>query len=224
MEHVFDMARPGDPASVCKVIEDFGEDVLGSSGLWLKVAGGSKAEVLSAAVCRAPSRGSILEIGTYCGYSAIRMAMACPGVCIITLEVDPAHMVIARNLFVFAGLAHVVDVWTGHSKDLLHRIHLRHGGKDDLQFRSVFMDQKGSRYVEDLEMLENQGLLLPDAIVVADNVLKPGAPLFLWRLVKSGAYDMDIVQLKEFAMPSEDWMSISERKSQLEDAKLYCAA
>merc|ERR1719428_2358547 len=75
------------------------------------------------------------------------------------------------------------------------------------------MDQRGSRYTQDLETLENQGLLLPDAIVVADNVLKPGAPLFLWRLVKSGAYVTEILQLQEFAMPSEDWMSISARRS-----------
>merc|ERR1711904_555726 len=111
---------------------------------YFKVAGGSKAEVLSAAVCRAPARGSILEIGTYCGYSAIRMAMACPGVRIITLEADPAHMVIARNVIAFAGLAQVADARTGHSKDLLHRANLNYKGKDILEFRAVFMDQKGS--------------------------------------------------------------------------------
>ena len=184
------------------------------------MAGGSKAEGLSAAVRRAPSHGSILEIGTYCGYSAIRMAMTYPGVRIMTLEVDPAHMVIARRMLALAGLARMVDVWTGHSKDLLHRFHLRYKGKDNLQFRVVFMDYKGSRYVEDLEMLESQGLLLPNSIMVADNVLKPGSPLVLWRLVKSGAYDTEIVRLKEFAMPSEDWMSISVRRSQLEEIKL----
>ena len=120
------------------------------------MASGSKAEVLSAAVCRAPSHGSILEIGTYCGYSAIQIAMACPGVRIVTLEVDPVNMVIAGNILAFAGLAHVVDARTGHSKDLLHRLHLRDKRKDDLQVRVVFTDLKGSRYVEDLEMLENQ--------------------------------------------------------------------
>ena len=43
LAHVLATARAGHPASVCKAIEDFGEEVL-----WLKVAGGSKAEVLSA--------------------------------------------------------------------------------------------------------------------------------------------------------------------------------
>merc|ERR1712196_520436 len=65
-------------------------------------------------------------------------------------------------------------------------------------------------------MLENQGLLLPGAVVIADNVLKPGAPLFLWRLLKSAAYDAHIVQVEEFGMPAEDWMSITVRRSELQ--------
>ena len=81
-------------------------------------------------------------------------------------------------MIAFAGLAHVVDVWTGQSKDLLHRLHLRYRGKDNLKFRAIFADHKGSCYVEDLYVLEIQGLLLPGAMVVADNVSKPGSPLF----------------------------------------------
>ncbi|CAE7764163.1 COMT, partial [Symbiodinium microadriaticum] len=53
------------------------------------------------------------------------------------------------------------------------------------------------------------GLLLPGAVVVADNVLKPGSPLFLWRLCKGESYDNHVVRVREFAMPSDDWMSVS---------------
>ena len=121
LAHVLAMAHEGDPAFVCEAFEDFDKDVLGSF-IWIgwKVVGGIKAEVLSAALCSAPARGGILEIGTYCGYSAIQMAKACPGVGIITLELDPAHIVVARHMFAIAGLAHVINVWTGHSEDLLH--------------------------------------------------------------------------------------------------------
>ena len=55
----------GNPASVCKAVEHFGEWVLASSGLFLKVAGGSKAQVLTVAVRRAPLRGTIVEIRTH---------------------------------------------------------------------------------------------------------------------------------------------------------------
>lgn len=30
-------------------------------------------------------------------------------------KVDPAHMVIARNMVAYAGMAHMIDIWTGHS-------------------------------------------------------------------------------------------------------------
>lgn len=30
-------------------------------------------------------------------------------------QVDPAHMVIARNMVAYAGMAHMIDIWTGHS-------------------------------------------------------------------------------------------------------------
>jgi len=210
LQYVLEHATPGDPVSVCEQIERFGEEVLTQYGQWLKVAGAQKATVLASALRDVPRGGSVLEIGAYCGYSAIRMSLALPGVRIVTLEVDPAHMVIARNVVAFAGRAHMIDVWTGHSKDLLPRLPARYGGVEHFKLSAVFMDQRGSRYDEDLAVLERMGLLLPDAVIIADNVLKPGSPLFLWRLLSSDAYDTHIVRVREFAMPSEDWMSVSK--------------
>ena len=68
--------------------------------------------------------------------------MAWPGVRIVTLEADPVCMGIARNIFASAGLAHVVDVCTGPSKDLLHLHHLRDEGKVHLQFGAASLDWK----------------------------------------------------------------------------------
>lgn len=212
LAHVLETATPGDAGAVCDAVENFGKSVLNPSGLWLKVAGDAKAVVLTAAMAGKPERGCILEIGCYCGFSAIRMAMAIPDVRIVTLEVDPAHVVIARNMIAFAGLAHRIDVWTGHSKDLLTRLPDRYGGIEKFRIAGVFMDQRGSRYDEDLATLERLGLLLRGAVVVADNVLKPGSPMFLWRLSHGGTYDTQFVRLQEFAMPAEDWMSVSVRR------------
>eukprot|EP00931_Biecheleriopsis_adriatica_P116713 TRINITY_DN92321_c0_g1_i1.p1 TRINITY_DN92321_c0_g1~~TRINITY_DN92321_c0_g1_i1.p1 ORF type:complete len:419 (-),score=76.54 TRINITY_DN92321_c0_g1_i1:42-1262(-) len=213
LAHVFETAEAGNPVSVCEAIEHFGEGVLNPAGQWLKVAGRHKATVLAKSMKLCPRGGSILEIGTYCGYSAIRMANALPGARIVSLEVDPAHVVIARNMIAFAGLAHMVDVWTGHSKDLLPRLPARYGGPEKFKLCGVFMDQKGTRYDEDLALIERMGLLLPGAVIVADNVLKPGSPLFLWRLIRGSAYDNHVVRVREFAMPAEDWMSVSVLRS-----------
>jgi len=85
----------------------------------LKVAGEEKTEVLLAAAVAGPPATEVLEIGTYCGYSAILLATALPGVHVTTLEVDPVHVVIARNLVGLAGSSGRISVCTGHSSALL---------------------------------------------------------------------------------------------------------
>lgn len=51
---------------------------------------------------------------------------------------------------------------------------------------------------------------MPGAILLADNVLKPGAPLFLWQLFHGLGRDVftsHLISLEEFAMPGvEDCM------------------
>jgi len=175
--------------------------------------------VLTAAVHIAPEDGVALEIGTYCGYSAARIAAVklsrCSSSnrtpCVITLEVDLAHAAIARNVLAYAGLAHVVEVVVGHSEDTLPWL----VSQLSIKFRRMpisflFLDQRGSRYEADVATLEESGLLGTNGIIVADNVLKPGAPLFLWKLAHNPDFTTKVVSVTEFAMSGvEDWMIIS---------------
>ncbi|CAK0789722.1 unnamed protein product [Prorocentrum cordatum] len=215
LKHVFETATKGDPVSVCNAIESYGTDTLGPTSQWLKIAGDVKTLVLTNAVGAAHPRGAILEVGCYCGYSSSRMAAAAPKGHICTLEVDPVHVIVARNVHLFGGISDRVDVWTGHSKDLVARIEGRYGGPGMFKVGAVFFDQKGSRYDEDLVNLEKQGMMLPGALVVADNVLKPGAPIWCWRLFKGVNYFSQIVSMNEFAMPSEDWMTLCIRRTEM---------
>merc|ERR1712241_1129186 len=74
----------------------------------------------------------------------------------------------------------------------------------------VFLDQRGSRYTSDILVLEDVGALRDGAVLVADNVLKPGAPLFLWHVSQGGRFETEVVSIAEFAMSDvEDWMTIS---------------
>ncbi|CAE8604515.1 unnamed protein product [Polarella glacialis] len=227
--HVLDTAQPGSPESVCAAIERYGNDVLGSSRSWLKVAGGDKAPIITGAARAAPPGTSVLEIGAYCGYSSLRLAAALPTARIATMDVDPAHVLIARNVIAFAGLAPPrLVVWTGYSRELIPRLRAHYPGPSP--FGAVFMDQRGSRYDEDLALLEAHGLLRAGAVVIADNVLKPGAPLLLWRVARgvdpsnnnnsnhhhnnsnsnnNNNYATQLLRVREFAMPVEDWMSVT---------------
>jgi len=199
----------GDSMAVCKAIEDFSTEVLRPSRQWLKIAGGPKADTITAAFGAAPENGTILEIGTYFGYSSMRLAISQPDRRIITIEVDAVHAIVAQCLIMHAGLAHRIDVWTGHSKDILPRLQQR--AQHPLSIAGVFMDQCGSRFWDDLQAIMQLGILIPGAVVVADNVLKPGAPTFLWHLFFSGMFkNTHVTSLEEFGMPGvEDWMSIA---------------
>ena len=56
-----------------------------------------------------------VEIGAYVGYSAMNVArtVRSHGGRVASLEVDPLHVTLVRNMLEYAGLSEVVDVWTG---------------------------------------------------------------------------------------------------------------
>lgn len=217
LAYVLSHAPAGDPNAICGAVEVFGQEVLAPTGQWLKVAGGEKVQVLFDSLSAAAGEGGrcckVLEIGTYCGYSAIRMATMRSAIRIISLEADPAHVAIARCLVAFAGLSHVISVRTGHSQDVLPALvaeERRLATIDREGFDLVFFDQCGARFASDLGVLEDSQLLRAGSVVVADNVLKPGAPVFLWQMTYGGDYKTHVVSVREFAMPdTEDWMSVS---------------
>src|ERR1041384_442296 len=69
-DYVLARARRGDAADVVRIIDEYCYNES-----FLINVGDEKGRILDAAVERAkPSR--ILELGTYCGYSALRMALA----------------------------------------------------------------------------------------------------------------------------------------------------
>jgi len=221
LEYVLQTAIAGDAASVCRTMDDFSEYLWKSSGVWAKSAGDAKADVVCAAVAPGhPTGGGILEIGTYCGYCTIRMAAACPAACITTLEADSMHVVVARNLVAVAGLSNRVDVWTGHSDRTLPWLaRERDRGKHCCsRFGAVLMDRWGSQYPEDLDALEEGGLVQEGTVLVADNILRTGASLYVWRIAGEGTdYATAFLPVQELASGSEDWLavSVSRRKASI---------
>jgi len=212
LEYVLRTSIAGDAASVCRTIDDFSEHVW-KSGVWAKSAGEVKAEIVCAAVAPGhPAGGGILEIGTYCGYCTIRMAAACPAACITTLEADSMHVVVARNLLALAGLSNRVDVWTGHSDRTLPWLARDRGTGNNCcsKFGAVLMDRWGSQYPEDLDALEEGGLVQEGTVLVADNILRTGASLFVWRVAGEGTdYTTTFLPVQELASGSEDWLAVS---------------
>ena len=49
---------------------------------------------------------------------------------------------------------------------------------------------QGTRFHSDLALMEELNLLSDRAVILADNVLKPGAPLYIWHLAKGSCLDI----------------------------------
>lgn len=211
---------------VLRCIEGFAQDI----GQWLKVAGGDKARVTEAALQQAMAAASDLggssglafvEFGAFVGYSTIRFALCAlqgsgvAGDAALTsrrllgasFEVDPVHAAVARHFLDLAGLASYAEVWLGLLQDALPLVPER-TGEASAQF--IFMDQRGTTFHEDMEQIERLRLLPPGSSIAADNVLKPGAPVFLWNLAQSCCFHSTLWSMGEFASEAiEDWQAIA---------------
>jgi catechol O-methyltransferase len=172
-EYVVANAQNGDPDDVIRVIDDF----CVHRSVMINV-GDEKGEILDRAVRRAsPQR--VLELGTYCGYSALRMWRIMPaGARIYSIEFVPANAAIARRILDHAGIGDEVTIIVGTLGDggaTIDRLRTEHGFGDGV-VDLVFVDHDKAAYLPDLERIVEQGWLHPGSIVVADNIRFPGAP------------------------------------------------
>ena len=166
-------ACPGDVDDVLATIDKFARE----QSMLVNV-GDEKGRLLEAAVIRAePQR--VLELGTYCGYSALLMARTAPGAHIFTVELSADNAEIARRIWTHAGVADRITCVVGTIGDkgaTLDRLAERGFGPGNLDF--VFIDHDKSAYLDDLLAIVERGWLRRGAIAVADNVKVPGAPKY----------------------------------------------
>jgi caffeoyl-CoA O-methyltransferase len=111
---------------------------------------------------------SVLEIGTFTGYSSIAMAAGLPeGGSIISLEVDPHHATVSRGNIAAAGLESQISVIQGPALASLAEL----SGPFDL----VFIDADKVSYDAYFEGVLPK--LAPHGLIVLDNMLQSGGVL-----------------------------------------------
>jgi predicted O-methyltransferase YrrM len=112
---------------------------------------------------------SVLELGTWGGYSAIWLARALPtGGRLVTVEVDPATAEVARRNFERAGCADVIDLRVGAALDVLP--HLEAGRTGPFDF--IFIDADKVNYPQYLTW--SIRLARAGTLIFADNVVRKG--------------------------------------------------
>jgi catechol O-methyltransferase len=127
-------AQRGDVDDVLATIDTFATEMS-----MLVNVGDEKGALLDAAVRRVdPKR--VLELGTYCGYSALRIAGAAPEAQVYSVELSPANAEVAQRIWTHAGVDDrvVCVVGTigdgGQTLDALSNEHGLRAGSVDLLF------------------------------------------------------------------------------------------
>jgi catechol O-methyltransferase len=173
--YVIAHARQGDVDDAIRVIDDF----CYHHSVMMNV-GDEKGEILDQAV-RGGEPRRILELGTYCGYSALRMARVMPEQArLFSIDFNQANAEIARRIWDHAGLGDRVTVLVGTLDDdgkTAGRLEAEYGFMAGaLDF--VFLDHDKAAYLPDLQRILSREWLHRGSVVVADNVKFPGAPKY----------------------------------------------
>ncbi|MBO0864945.1 MAG: O-methyltransferase [Mycobacterium sp.] len=174
VDYVLKNARAGDVDDVLATIDRFAYQ----KSMLINV-GDEKGALLDAAVRRADPKLA-LELGTYCGYGALRIARAAPAAKVYSVELAEANAVNARQIWAHAGVADRVTCVVGTIGDggrTLEALAGEHGfTAGALDF--LFLDHDKDAYLTDLQSIVDRGWLHAGSIVVADNVKMPGAPKY----------------------------------------------
>lgn len=209
-DYVTAHARRGDLDDVIRTIDEFAY-----TQSFLINVGDEKGEILDRAVDRTRPR-CLLELGTYCGYSALRICRAMSARArLVSVEFSPANADIARRIWTHAGVSDRVAVVAGTLDDggrTIATLESEHGfGAGNLDF--VFLDHAKSAYLPDLERILDRGWLHAGSVVVADNVKLPGAPEYRaymragqdksWRTVEHSTHAEYQTLLKDLVLESE---------------------
>ncbi len=179
-DYVARHATQGDAASVLATLDRYATEER-----WLMSVGPEKGPLMSEMIGGLPDGARVLELGAYCGYSAIMICqrLAPPGT-LVSVELSPANAEAARDNIAVAGFAERVELRIGSSSDEIAKLE----GPFDL----VFLDHWKDLYKTDLQLLEKRGLLRPGSVVVADNTGDLFSPEAYLSYVRTcGRYDSE---------------------------------
>ncbi|KAJ1558779.1 hypothetical protein HK405_012997 [Cladochytrium tenue] len=186
VEHVLTHAPSGDPEAVLAAIEEF------SRSAHLMIVGPAKGETVEAKMREIHPR-YMAELGGFIGYSAVKFGRLLPtsaedgsgGGRYVTFEKSAEYAALARRVIAHAGLQDRCVILEGAFEDSWPRLRSELGIQ---ALDALFIDHAKEAYLPDFKLVEEHGLVRPGGVVLADNVLVPGAPDYL-AYVSAGGRD-----------------------------------
>ncbi|KAM3436401.1 hypothetical protein MY4824_004369 [Beauveria thailandica] len=166
----------GSPEKVLAAIDEFGRQEK-----YLMNIGEDKGAIVTK-VIRETQPKIMVELGGYVGYSAIlfgNAARAAGAQAYICLERSAEFAGIARALIDLAGLGSFVEIVVGPGSESLRALHASGRLGERRIIDVLFLDHYKPAYLPDLQLCEQLGLVGRGAVIVADNVIKPGNPPYL---------------------------------------------
>ena len=150
-------------------------------------------------------------LGTFLGYSSLRIVAQLPKDAVfITIEGDSQSAEIARSIHEYAGVTNRIKIVNGYTENVIPRL------RQDFNIESfdlIFIDHYGAAYLPDLKLLEKLGLIKSGTMIVADNVITPGAPDYLEYVRKNPNYTSTLYEENiEYSEDIRDGVEISIRK------------
>ena len=158
--YIFENAKQNDPDSILKAMDDFAKNKR-----FLMNIGNEKGFLLSKEIKKLGRNILILELGCFCGYSAILMAKNLGNAGkVVSLEVNRIYAENASEIINFAGLKDKITIIQGSSDKIIGSLRYR--------FDLILFDHWKNLYKRDLIAIEKRGLLKNGSIIFADNVGK----------------------------------------------------
>lgn len=142
---------------------------------WMMNLGDTKGDQMDEAI-KAHGLGKLkvaVEFGGYCGYSTVRLAnVLAPETKLYTIEANKRFSDAQGEILEHAGMvSDRIEQYLGFSGEFITKM-VTEGIKVDF----LFMDHHTDCYIKDIARMIKENLLNPGCLIVADNVLFPGAP------------------------------------------------
>ena len=118
---------------------------------------------------------SIVEVGTFTGYSSLAMALQLPeGGKVVTLDINPETSAFAKSMYAEAGVGDKVDARVGRAQDiLLDLIKERGPNSFDMAFIDADKESVQTYYELCLKLIRPNGLIMVDNVLWSGRVIQP---------------------------------------------------